>query len=76
MIHPWPQMDKARLDPAAKDKMTLVQDVVVAIRTLRSEAVIPPGTWITCSLRNLDSHALTILKDSDVQAFICSLWHE
>jgi valyl-tRNA synthetase len=73
MIHSWPQTDKARLDPAAKDKMTLVQDVVIAIRTLRSEAVIPPGTWISCSLRNLDTHALTILKYPDVLAFICSL---
>jgi len=73
MIHPWPRIDKTRLDPAAKDKMTLVQDVVTAIRTLRSESVIPPGTWISCALRNLDSRALAILKDPDVLAFIRSL---
>jgi valyl-tRNA synthetase len=73
MIHPWPQIDKACLDQTAKDKMTLVQDVVTAIRTLRSEAVIPPGTLISCALRNLDPHALAILKDPDVQAFIRSL---
>jgi valyl-tRNA synthetase len=73
MIHPWPKADPARLDGAAKDKMALVQDVVIAIRTLRSEAVIPPGMMITCALRNLDAHALTILKDPDVLAFICSL---
>jgi len=73
MIHPWPRLEKERLDPVAKEKMTLVQDVVTAIRTLRSEAVIPPGTLISCSLRHIDAHALAILKDPDVLAFIRSL---
>lgn len=73
MIHPWPRSDKALLDQTAKDKMTLVQDVVTAIRTLRSEAVIPPGLKIDCHLRNLDSKTSEIIEDPDVHEFICSL---
>jgi valyl-tRNA synthetase len=73
MIHPWPRTDKTLLDQIARDKMALVQDVVTAIRTLRSESVIPPGTKIDCHIRNLDAKAREILSDPDVQAFIISL---
>ncbi len=57
MIHAWPTPDATRTDPGARDKMHLVQDVVTAIRTLRSESVIPPGVKIDCYLRNLDTKA-------------------
>ncbi|MFA5976015.1 MAG: valine--tRNA ligase [Elusimicrobiota bacterium] len=73
MIHPWPAADKARLDQPAAEKMALVKDVVTAIRTLRSESVIPPGIKINCSLLHLDSRAQEILNDPDVKAFIVSL---
>ena len=53
--------------------MHLVQDVVVAIRTLRSESVIPPGLRMEVSLQNLDAKAHEILSDDDVKAFIVSL---
>jgi valyl-tRNA synthetase len=73
MVHSWPKTDTALLDQAAKDKMSLVQDIVTAIRTLRSESVIPPGSKMDCYLRNLDPKARNILGDPDVQAFIISL---
>jgi valyl-tRNA synthetase len=73
MIHAWPKTEKRLQDRAARDKMHLVQDVVTAIRTLRSESVIPPGAKIDCCLRNLDPKAREILGDPDVQAFIISL---
>ena len=58
--------------PAA-DKMHLVQNVVTAIRTLRSESVIPPGTLMNCYIRNMDAKAREIVEDPDVKAFIISL---
>jgi len=73
MIHPWPTPQTAAQDPVARDKMHLVQDVVTSIRTLRSEAVIPPGVKVNCHLRNLDSKAKDLLQDPDVKAFIISL---
>src|SRR5205807_5875433 len=73
MIHPWPAADTLCLDETASAKMRLVQDVVTAIRTLRSESVIPPGTKMDCFLRNLDPKTKEILNDPDVQAFIVSL---
>src|SRR5256885_2261467 len=63
MIHAWPEADGKLLDQSAADKMHLVHDVVTAIRTLRSESVIPPGTQIDCHLRNLDANARAILED-------------
>ncbi len=73
MVHAWPKPDPQRLDQIARDKMHLVQDVVTAIRTLRSESVIPPGLNIDCHLRQLDSRTSEILEDRDVHEFICSL---
>jgi valyl-tRNA synthetase len=45
----------------------------VAIRTLRSESMIPPGTKMDCHLRNLDAPTQDVLKDPDIQVFIISL---
>jgi valyl-tRNA synthetase len=73
MIHPWPKPDSQQLDQIARDKMHLVQDVVTAIRTLRSESVITPGLKIDCHLRQLDSKTQEILEDGVVHEFICSL---
>jgi valyl-tRNA synthetase len=73
MIQPWPTAESQWLDPLAAEKMRLVQDVVVAARTLRSESMIPPGTKIDVHLRNLEPKAKEILEDSDVKAFIISL---
>jgi valyl-tRNA synthetase len=73
MVHPWPTLQKERLDPSSYRKMSLVQDVVTSIRTLRSESVIPPGARLSCHLGNLDPKAKEILLDPDVQAFIISL---
>ena len=44
MIAPWPQKDASLIDASSADKMHLVQNVVTAIRTLRSETGMPPGT--------------------------------
>lgn len=73
MMTAWPQASKALQDTAAADKMALVQNVVVAIRTLRSESVIPPGQQLDCQLRNLTPQAASIIEDVDVKSFITSL---
>jgi valyl-tRNA synthetase len=73
MITAWPQTQKEQTDADAADKMQLVQDVVVAIRTLRSESVIPPGTQIDSQLMNVDEKTQRILNDSNVHAFIVRL---
>jgi valyl-tRNA synthetase len=73
MIAPWPQPQNTLLNDPAANKMHLVQNVVIAIRTLRSESVIPPGMELDCQLRNLDPQASEIVEDRDVHQFICSL---
>lgn len=73
MIQPWPHVHSERLNPEAARKMRLVQDVVSAVRTLRSESQIHPATEIDCQLRHLDERAKEILGDADVKAFITSL---
>jgi valyl-tRNA synthetase len=66
MIAPWPKKDNALIDPASADKMHLVQNVVTAIRTLRSETGIPPGTKLSVSLNCSDPKFLQLFKDTEV----------
>ena len=73
MIAPWPQSVEASRNAQAYDKMQLVQNIVVAIRTLRSESVLPPGLKLECQLRNLSSKARELLEDKAVHEFIIFL---
>ena len=61
MIAPWPEAQDKNRDATAAAKMHLVQDVVTAIRTLRSESVIPPALKINCDLRELTPAARNVL---------------
>ena len=47
MHAPWPQADARLLDESAESRMAFVQAVVGAVRTMRSEAGIPPGQKLT-----------------------------
>lgn len=43
MQAPWPEADVEKVDPQAVAEMKLVQDIVTAVRTIRSEMSFPPG---------------------------------
>ena len=73
MIARWPTPDAAWADAQAAQRMRLIQNVVVALRTLRSESMIPPGTKIQALVRNVAPEWQSVLKDADVQAFIVFL---
>jgi valyl-tRNA synthetase len=73
MVSPWPKPNTSMTHEASANKMQLVQNVVIAIRTLRSESIIPPGLKIDAQLQNLDAKSQEILADIDVQAFIVRL---
>jgi len=43
MVSSWPEPDSTLIDQAAEDEMRLLQDVIVAVRTIRSEMSVPPS---------------------------------
>ena len=47
MHAPWPQVMENLVNKAAEERMHFVQEVVVAVRTMRSETGIPPGKKLT-----------------------------
>jgi valyl-tRNA synthetase len=73
MIAPWPVPDTQRIATDAGHRMRLVQNVVTALRTLRSESMIPPGTKLKALVREVSADWQSVLRDPDVQAFIVFL---
>ena len=63
MIARWPKSDSSRLDDDAEKKMAIIQEITVAIRTLRSELTISPTEKVEVSLRVTDPDKLELLQE-------------
>ncbi len=59
----WPTADSGRPDAAAVAEMETVHGVIGAIRTLRSERDVHPGTVIHVELRSADAAERALLED-------------
>jgi len=64
MIAQWPKSDSSRLDDDAEKKMAIIQEITVAIRTLRSELTLSPTEKVEVSLRVTDPDKLELLQES------------
>jgi len=51
MSAPWPEADESKIDEAAVKEMTVVQEFVTAVRTIRSEMNVPPGKTINAAVK-------------------------
>lgn len=51
MLQPYPQFDAAQIDETAVKELTWLKNVIVAIRTIRSEMNIAPGKLLSVMLR-------------------------
>jgi valyl-tRNA synthetase len=58
----YPTAGDGRLDEAAEAQMRLVQDVIVAARTIRAEHEVHPGAEIPLILRSRDAQARAVLE--------------
>ncbi|MGB5324562.1 MAG: valine--tRNA ligase [Pseudomonadales bacterium] len=52
MLQPYPDTDKALVDPQAEADINWIKAVIVALRTVRGEMNIPPGKALTVIFRN------------------------
>ena len=48
---PWPESDDSKIDTVAIKEMGVLQELVTAIRTVRSEMGVPPGKMITAFVK-------------------------
>lgn len=58
----WPQADASKIDPVVVSRMRIVQDVITAVRTVRSEMNVPPGTQVTLHVRVADDGVRSVLE--------------
>ncbi|MGA1795720.1 MAG: valine--tRNA ligase [bacterium] len=79
-VAPWPVYDGRWYDPEAEDQLSLAMGIIKAIRNIRGEMNIPPGTKISAMLKTGDQekaaiifkHASYIESLSKLEALSCS----
>ncbi|MBC6428287.1 MAG: valine--tRNA ligase [Cellvibrionales bacterium] len=62
MLAPYPQPDESQIDTQAEQEIALLQSVVVAVRTLRSELQIPPAKKVPLLIRHATTTERTQLN--------------
>jgi valyl-tRNA synthetase len=60
---PWPKAKKAWFDTAAEEQVSFLQEVVVAIRNMRSEMNLPPAKTVSAVIK-ADGEGLSILENN------------
>ncbi len=66
MLAPWPRVDETLLNQESESSMELLQEVVITIRTLRSELNLPPGKVLPQVLLSVnDSTSRQILQTQE-----------
>ncbi|MBU1701694.1 MAG: valine--tRNA ligase [Candidatus Eisenbacteria bacterium] len=64
IVSPWPEVNRSDIDEAAIQEMAGLRDVVVAIRTLRSEMNVPPARVANVTIR-VDSDWMKTLREQE-----------
>ncbi len=67
---PWPEADLSAIDPDAEREIAFFQDVVVAIRNLRSEMNVPPAKRVPVGIRLVGPEADTLAR---MESALCAL---
>jgi valyl-tRNA synthetase len=64
MTAKWPEADAAKIDQEAIKKMGLIQEIVTALRTLRSEMNVPPGKNIAAVMNIAQAEQRAVVANS------------
>ena len=62
MVAPWPEETPQNLEPQAESQMQNLQELITAVRTLRSEVNIPPGKKVRMVLSSQNQEELRLLE--------------
>jgi len=70
----YPSADEKYFNPDAGKKMELIQGVISAVRTVRSEFNVPPGLKLNISFKTEDAGELKIITDrADYIKLLCKI---
>jgi valyl-tRNA synthetase len=64
MTAPWPEIDESKIDQNALQQMGLLQELVGAVRVIRSEMNVPPGKNISLIINIASREEAKIVKDN------------
>jgi len=62
---PWPETDPARVDRQAEAQLAFFQEIVVAVRNVRSEMNVPPARFVPVDMRVPDE-AAGVLREMEM----------
>ena len=65
MVSKWPISDSSLVDPEAVRKMERVMGLIRGIRNIRSEARIPPNTWLTVLVKVEGEEEESLLESTE-----------
>ena len=62
MVSPWPQCDERLIDEAAERDMSVLQELIVAIRNIRAEMNVPPNRKADVVVKVPDRESLRLIQ--------------
>jgi len=65
MISSWPLSKESQISESAEQEMTLLMDIIRAVRNLRAELKLPPGSQAELVLVSDDQEALKVVKQGE-----------
>ncbi|RJP17165.1 MAG: valine--tRNA ligase [Candidatus Abyssobacteria bacterium SURF_5] len=71
MISPWPKRHDRQIDVSIDEKMSLLQQVIGAVRNIRSEMNVPPAKKVKLVLKISDEKAVALL--TEYQRYLAAL---
>jgi len=62
VISEWPKWDEGAIDEVSQERMSLIQEVIRAIRNIRGEMNVPPNKRADVYIKGADAELMEILK--------------
>ncbi|MBP6874837.1 MAG: valine--tRNA ligase [Candidatus Eisenbacteria bacterium] len=62
ILGPWPESDAARVDRQAEAELAFFQEIVTAVRNLRSEMNVPPARFVPVGMRVTEEAAAVLRR--------------
>ena len=73
IVSPWPDYHSEQIDIKAEDTMGFLQDIIVAVRTIRSQMNVPPGKKADMVVRMHGNSKFVLEKYSIVIKNLCGI---
>jgi len=73
IVSDWPKVDTGRVNKNAQNKMTMLQELISAVRTIRSSMNVPPSRKAEMIIRANGSEAKALQKHETIIKSLCKI---